>query len=432
MKKSILFAVTSAYLLSFGALAQESVYADSHLPMPFENVFSTAMNDPNVMLYHADQSFRKGNYDEALKWMLKSAEYQHPAAISNTKYMIQNNHGTFENRNAVVDFLKYYAEPRGDQPADMFARIYLADYYRGDKCVWFAPEQKADCTLEVHAPTAGSDLRQSYYYYDGAAEQGDSRSTYTMAMMNLLGLGVPRNVPLALASLKALSDAGSIASSEIVAEVYQQGYWVPQDKKLASQYFMKPLEVGVPNSLLVMASNYESGFAGGEERQRMQLALDTYNRILSSSIATKIHKAEAALRKAILLSTYDALADNNEANNMLDLSVSYGVDIANEFSVKALIMIGDSQEKTSLTNAVSSYIRAISMLENLSLNKRQRHAVVYQKVAYAYASSEGDLDRDERKFSLYMNKHHRLMAKTYVPDVDFTEFSGYSAFSFPG
>jgi TPR repeat protein len=432
MRKSFLTVLT-AFSLSAVNLAYASDQDVSELPVSFENVFSQAMDDPNVMFYHGDKSYRSGDFSTSLRWMLRASEYAHQSAIKNSKFMIEHNKGTLDNREGVVDFLRYYAEPRGDQPADLFARMYLADYYRGDTCVWFSPDEKASCATKDHEPMAGFDLRQSYYYYEGASQQGDARSTYTSAMMNILGLGVPRNVPMGLEKLRKLSSEGSVSASHIMSEIYQRGYWVPQDRNAASKWLGKPVQVGIPSALITFAKNLEAGFAEGEELSRMTLAVNTYERLLSGVLANDSHRAEALYRLAMIKNTYEPLLSAQAVTEHMLKAVSIGEKTANEFSVKALIWMGTNAESASLKRAVKHYERAISMLEGLPLNIQQRHAVAWQKVAYAYASGqEVDFPRDERKFSEYMNRHHTILAKTFIPDIDLTEFSGYSAFRFPG
>ena len=198
MKKTLCF--------TLGAIALSISTAHATLPSPFETVFEKSMNDPNVMIYYGDQAYKKGEYADSLRWMLEAAKYNVPSAVDNVKYLIQNNLGTVENRESVVSFLTYFAESRGDEQADAFAQMYLADYYRGDKCVWFAPENKANCALEGSGPMAGHDMRQSYFYYEAAAQvSGQERAKYTAGMMNLLSIGVPRNVPYALEFLMPLA-----------------------------------------------------------------------------------------------------------------------------------------------------------------------------------------------------------------------------------
>lgn len=93
MKKSRIgaFVALSLSVVSLSSLAHEKndTIEKQTLPVPFESVFQDAMNDPNVLLYYADQSFRKGKNDDALRWVLEAAKFNHPAAIANAKDLIQ-------------------------------------------------------------------------------------------------------------------------------------------------------------------------------------------------------------------------------------------------------------------------------------------------------------------------------------------------------
>ena len=117
MNKRTNLAIACAALvaISQSAIAKTGV-EPLPLPVSSETVFSQSMNDPNVIFYHAEQAYKKGDYDESLRWMLEAAQYEHEAAIANTKFMIQNNLGTSENRESVVSFLKLAvgARWRGD------------------------------------------------------------------------------------------------------------------------------------------------------------------------------------------------------------------------------------------------------------------------------------------------------------------------------
>lgn len=430
--KSFLSTAITVSLLSLSSVTMAT--EDKSLPFSYQDVFNSAMESPNVMIYYGDKAYQEGDFETAMRWFLKAAEFEHPAAVENAKHLIRNSQGSFENREYVVEFLKYYAEPRGDTEADVFARLYLADYYRGDSCVWFDKSDISACEKADLEPSSESNLRQSYYYYQGASEQGDDRATYISAMMNILGLGVPRNVPLGVSKLKVLADKESVSASHIIGEIYQRGYWLPQDKAEANKWLIKPASAGVPSAIITMARNVEAGHSSvdKEEGARALEAREMYLEVLDSSLASHTEKAEAAYRLAVLTETYK-LKDGFIPSALMQQAVNHGKHEANEFSVKALIWQGDVKEKDDLKKAIKIYDRAIAMLETLPLNVQQRHAVVWQKVAYAYANGrKGQLSRDERKFSTYMNRHHRVLSTTFVPSVDLFEFADYSAFDYKG
>lgn len=426
MKKTLCF--------TLGAIALSISTAHATLPSPFETVFEKSMNDPNVMIYYGDQAYKKGEYADSLRWMLEAAKYNVPSAVDNVKYLIQNNLGTVENRESVVSFLTYFAESRGDEQADAFAQMYLADYYRGDKCVWFAPENKANCALEGSGPMAGHDMRQSYFYYEAAAQvSGQERAKYTAGMMNLLSIGVPRNVPYALEFLMPLAEKGNVAVSYLVGSIYQLGYWVPQDRKEASKWFKMASETKHPGALLYLAKNYESGVMTGSLEDRVTKSIEAYEDILKGVLATSEERSEAAYRLGLIYAGYDFVKDSVKAVKAMEKSVSYADNERNEFAVKSILWLGDKFETTDLNKAVKHYDLAITHLKQLPLDVQQRYAVAWEKAAHAYGRGQsGNLERDERMFSKYMNQRHRLMAKSYIPEKDVMQFQGYGVFNFPG
>lgn len=418
-----------ASTLSVGALA-----SSDELPAPYQDVFKSSMNDPAVLVYFGDKAYRQGDYDKAMQWMLSAAEYNHPSAIENVKHLIRHNRGTYENRDRVVAFLSYYAEPEGDRNPDVFAQVYLADYYRGDDCVWFAPGEKADCRSGAYsgAPASASDLKLSHYYYNGAAQQGDIRSQYTASMMTILGLGVPRNVPEGLSDLKKVAEKGNPHIAYIVGEIYQQGYWMPQDRAEASRWFERSADADLPVAKLKLAKNLESGaLRSQDENSRIGRAVSLYESVSNSIISTPEEKSEARYRLGLLHANYKTLRNEAAAQQYMTSATETGT--FNEHSVMALMWHGDRLSESNLKEAVSYYEKAILQLKQLPLDIQQRHAVVWQKIAYAYArGGDSNLPRDERRFSDFMSVHHEVLSETFIPESNHTVFAGYSAFEFPG
>lgn len=439
MKKSRIGAIValSMSVVSLSSLAHEKhdVMDSQSLPVPFESVFQDAMNDPNVLLYYADQAFRKGQDDEALRWVLEAAKFNHPAAIKNAKELIQKNVGTFDNREEVIAFLSYHAKPKGEEPADLFAQLYLADYFRGEECVWFKGTS-SDCAIGENAgsPVAGNDLQRSYFYYEGAAKQGHEFSRYNAGMMHLLGQGVPRNVPLGLDWLKPLADGGNEHVAYIIGAAYQEGYWVGKDEVKATDWFEKSSAQGHPAAMIALAKNLERGVVTDKgEEVRMGKAVELYEGVLTSIVATHAEKSEASYRLGMIRANYVPFMDESLAHKQMSLAISHGEQEPNESMIRAIMWKGKKSEATSLRESIKWYAQAIKYLETLPLDVHQKFASVYQHVAHAYARGmDGDLDRDERRFTQYMSRMHNLMAETYVPQVDPQAYKGYKLFKFPG
>lgn len=406
--------------------------AFEQLPVQYEAVFEKAMNDPNVVLYHSDMAYRKGDFNSALRWALDAAQYNHPGAIANAKFMIQKNQGTFENREGVIDFLRYYAEPRVGSPADLFAQLYLADYYRGDNCVWFKNTDK-DCAASQDGPMSATDLARSYFYYEGAAKQGDNFARYNAGMMHLLAQGVPRNVPLALEWLTPIADGGNPHIAFIMGSVNQTGYWVPKDEVKARYWFEKAAEVAHPSAMIELAKIMERGVAGDEiEAERYNKAIELYSDVLSGVLASEEERAEASYRLGLIYGNYAHARDDDKALALMQSSAGIIEHNPNENSVLALMWLGNKAESTSLKKAVKLYANAIKWLETMPIDVQQRYASVYQRVAHAYARGmDGDLDRDQRRFSQYMSRQHQILSESYVPKRDLKAYKGYSLFHFP-
>jgi TPR repeat protein len=432
MSKKIFSTIASMALVS--SISAGAIASEGKLPAPYQDVFKSSMDDPAVMIYFGDKAFKEGEYADSMRWMLSAAEYNHPAAIENVKHLIKNNLGTYENRDRVVSFLTYYAEPEGDRNPDVFAQVYLADYYRGDDCVWFAAGEKADCKKGVYGetPASASDLKLSYYYYDGAAEQGDVRSKYSSAMMTILGLGVPRNVPEGLNELKEIAESGNPHVAFIVGEIYQQGYWMPQDRRAASVWFQESANADLPVAKLSLAKNLEAGVIRDmDESTRIARAVSLYESVSKSILSNQSQKSEALYRLGLLHANHGMLKNKDSAIEYMSKAAKY--EKPNEYAAMALVWQGDRLAEVDLKGAVSFYESAALHLEEMPLDVQQRHAVVWQKIAYAYArGGDANLSRDERRFSDFMNKHHEVLSETFIPQSNHFEFAGYSAFQFPG
>jgi TPR repeat protein len=438
MKKIALALSAIALSLSASASATESTIEESlTLPVSFDTVFQKSMQDPNVLFYYGSTAFERGDYDASLKWMLEASRYEHPAAVENVKHMIKHNQGTLANREGVVDFLTFFARARGDESPDVFAQIYLADYFRGDSCVWFAPSERANCVVNgsmSNEPMSATNLEKAYFYFEGAADQGDQRSKFASGMMNLLGLGVPRNVPLGLDFLRPIAESGQANVAYIIGKVYQDGYWMVRDREQASTWFEKAIAYSQhPDAMLEMAKNYESGVVGENQAERNVQAVALYESVLSSISASTEAKAESAYRLGLVYTHMTQYRDEVKALDYMSKAVSLSNKKANEFGVKALIWLGDKNAASDLSKAVKLYHQAEAMLETLPLDVNQRQATVWQKIANAHATGQEDnLEKSQRDYAFYMNKYHRTMSKRHIPSKEKESFSGFSAFVFPG
>lgn len=426
-------------VLIFSSVFGGNVAADSTPPqnsgwVGYQSVFDGAMDDPNVMMYHSDKAYQAKDYNEALRWALAAARYEHPAAITNAKVLIQSNLGTIANREAVIEFLRYYAEPHSGAPADQFAQIYLADFYRGDTCVWTSDKKTGSCPggESSKGPMAGLDLTQSYYFYTSAAEQGNERAQYATGMMDILALGTTRNVPKGISLLRPLADRGNVPVSYLLGLIYQRGDWMLQDKEEASKFFEIAAKSNHPGALLELAANAESGVVGNfgaDTSARHGYASRQYLAVLDGVLANDEQRARAAYRLGLLYSQAPSMVDVDKAAKFMADAARFGEKAANESSVLALLWLGNKVEKVNLATAVSHYEAALSVVKKLPLNVQQRQGQVWELLANAYGrGQDGNFDRDQRLYAKYMNEKRIVQEKVFVPINSPYEYQGYSAF----
>lgn len=414
-----------------GMLSFQSHSEQTDLPAPFEASFETAMNNPHVVLYYADKAFRDRNYDEALRWMLNAAEYNLPAAVINSKFMINNNLGTVQNREAVIAFLEHIAQDTADKKGDTFAQTYLADYYRGDRCVWMSPDAKSACMTGsnvVEGPVAGVDYKRSYYFYDRSSQQNE-RARYHAGMMDLLGLGVPRNVPYAIERLTSIAESGNASVAFLLGEVYQNGYWVLQDREQASKWFIMATQKKHPGAMLQLAQNYLRGVGVKDDAVRAQKAEALFIDVTEGVLANDTQRAEAFYRLGMLHFAYPDLGPANAAAEHMHFAAAIGGALPNEYSVMAYHWLAKQAESTSHKAALNFYHKGVELLSALSGAEQQKQASILQSLAQLY--SQGP-QRSEDKFSVFMNRYHRLMASNEIATEPTEQVFGFDAFEFPG
>lgn len=426
LKQRILF---SAVALAFSASSMAHNHTeenDGTLPVAYQDVFNAASENPDVMIYFGDKAYQESRYTDALKSFLEAARYDHPAGVKNAMYMIENAQGVDDNRTMVIDFLSYYADPDSGQAGSVFAQMYLGDYYRGDVCVW---QQVDTCDAPKQEALAHQAWEKAYFYYEKAAHNGNDRGRYSTGMMSLLGLGVPRNVPLALDWLKPLAENGNGEVAYILGHVFQHGFWTTQDRERANKWFTLSAQTGNPEAALFLAKNAEAGLIGGETTsERAEFAREHYMKAVGAVSATPEQQSEANYRLGLLFDAQPSLKDNGEAR----MYMRRAAKMSTPHGVKALMWLGD-QYQSEQNAAIAFYKSATETLETLPLIDQQRLAAAWQRLANSYARLGDDVERDERLYAKYMNKYNVLMSKTIMPKVEPTAFAKYyDAFVFPG
>lgn len=406
-------------------------------PHSFTDVFSVATDDPNVLFYKGDESYHSGDYASALSYMLRAAEYQHPQAVDYASFMIVNRLGTIENTDKTIGFLKHFASPTSTSTGDMFSQSFLGDYYRGGNCIWFGNANIENCNTGSSPAEGEQELGTAYMYFDRAAINGDLRAKYITGMMQLLGLGVPRNAVNGIKKLEVIANHeqnGHIAY--IVGRAYNDGYWVGQDQTLASTWFRKAYVNNHIGATLALARNIERGVANDQGLDaRLQETVSLYQNVAANSLATPTEQANALYQLGMIFNNYPDLRDKAQSYDYLNESLKIGHKTANSYSVQAANWLGHLYEKKSHEQAVEYYEEAIQISQKLPLSEQQRHSSAYQAAANLYAleisSERDDLARNEPMYAQLMNQLRTIKESTVQPDFDNTIFVGYSAYVYP-
>lgn len=437
MKKlHLCVAATLALALSNNAVS------DSVVPLPhsYESVLQKSMDSPVSMVYSADMAYRSGDYEKALHWNLMAAKQLFKPGIENAKFMIQNNLGVTDNRMEAVDFLTYYGTPIGESLGDMFAQLYLADYYSGHNCVWeefdlSTRNQEERCLGldDKMEPMSEGQPIKAHYWYTKAAEQGNLRARYTIAMMDILGLGVGRNIPKGLIDLQLVADSGHAISSFIVGQVYNTGYWVPQDSKRAFNSLEIAAKAMLPDAQLVLANNYVTmrGVDVAEQKEGVLMAIHWLEKADSNLLSTPEQQAQANYRLAEIYSEQRDFLDATKATYHFEKSLSFFDEAPNKWSLKSVMdMAQYAVEADDLASALKMYLIVESKISELEPSVQKEFDGAFRQAATIYARGAIGVDSDQFKYSEYMKKYHSLRASEVINSAQQDELFGFNAYAY--
>lgn len=437
MKKTTIFAAVVFSLISSGI-----AHADTIVPLPnsYESVLQKNMDSPVSMVYAADMAYRKSDFSKALHWNLMGAKQLFKPAIENAKFMIHNNMGVMENRAEVVDFLTYYGTPIGDSLGDMFAQLYLADYYSGHSCVWeefseVGRNQEERClgVDDKSEPMSEEQPLKAHYWYQKAAEQGNMRARYSMSMMNILGLGAGRNIPKGLVELESVAKTGHAGASFIVGQIHNTGYWVPQDSKLAFAHIKRAADAMLPDAQLVLANNYVTmrGVDVDNQKEAVQMAIFWLEKVDKNLLASEEDRAQANYHLGEIYSEQRDYLNATKATYHFNLASSFYEKAPNKWSLKAVMDLAQfAVEADQLLAALNLYLEVESKLAELPAEEQKQFDGAFRQIATIYARGTFNLEADEFKYSEYMKKYHALRAKEVINTKPQDTLFGFNAYSF--
>jgi TPR repeat protein len=416
--------------------------ADSVVPLPnsYESVLQKSMDSPVSMVYSADMAYRSGDYTKALHWNLMAAKQLFKPAVENAKFMIQHNMGVTNNRIEVVDFLTYYGTPIGESLGDMFAQLYLADYYSGHNCIW----EEFDMTGRNHEercfdvddkmePMSEEQPIKAHYWYTKAAEQGNMRARYTIAMMDILGLGVGRNIPKGLVDLESVANSGHAISSFIIGQIHNTGYWVPQDSKMAFTHLKTAAQAMLPEAQLALANNYVTmrGVDVKDQKEGVLMAIHWLEKTSGSLLASPEQQAQANYYLGEIYSEQRDFLDATKATYHFEKSLSFFDKTPNKWSLKSVMdMAQFAVEADDLLSALNMYLMIESKLPELEQSVQKEFDGALRQAATIYARGTIGLSPDQFKYSEYMKKYHALRASEVIDNNSPDELFGFNAYAY--
>lgn len=422
-KKSNVFIALCVSFLSGSAVAQVQNQTAEQLPVSSKSVFQSAMQDPNVLFFLAESAYQKGQYETALAHFLEASKYNHAPAIQNTKFMISKKMVTAINYSAVIDFLLYHARP-GTSP-EPFVTALLASHYHGASCVF------GECESQSEQVSAHVDYEKSYYFHSLAADAGDLKSSYTVGMMDLTGIGTAKNPVMALERFERLAEQGSVHAAYLCAKILQGMSGVLPDPARAAAFLQKSALQKHARSMLELASVlYRQGVQYADPLKTKE-AIRLYSDLISGLFASESERVEARYELAIILQGDPQLKSSwTVVSLMSDVAASTSDSL---YKARANVYLGDLHSDKKLSDALTYYNRAAEVIERLPVIEQQKNADVWQKMAAVYGKGDATLDRSELLYARHMTTYRSVMAKTPEPgSSDHGTIFGYHVFTYPG
>lgn len=382
--------ITLSVLLSISAVAPQVSYAENNLRMVFsQEIWEQNQKNPLAQFYIAEQYYKSGDYNSALKWYIKSAVNGFETAVDNAKIMIDNNLGVKNNMDEVVDFLTKEALDNNS----LFAQMYLGDVYRDGRY------QK--------------DFERSYFWYSKAALQGDRRAEYYIANMSVAGVGTPQNVPRGVRLLEKVAETEHMGAIYNLGKIYKRGFNINQNHKEAVKWFAHNAERGHVPSMYELADSYEKGF--GVERS-YEKALEWYE------MAGTHNNVDAMYKSGMIhILNREKSGDFNFERGLKWLSLA-----AENGHIDAQLRLGDMYY-----SGEEGVVKNYSLAENYYLMAANANdQMAYKKLTFIYREGGYGVARDDDKYKKYIEKYYTYEPDNLDPPKDRLNLFNYNIFEF--
>jgi len=144
------------------------------------------------------------------------------------------------------------------------AKITPSRYRRAEPCTYL----RAQCLLPLiviatlcvmSEPSCGDDGNTDVQSLIPFAEKGDVDAMRNLGVMYLEGRGVPQDYKLAVEWFRKAAEKGEAIAMINLGAMYAEGRGVPQDDKLAVEWFRKAAEKGNVNAMYNLGFMYQQG-----------------------------------------------------------------------------------------------------------------------------------------------------------------------------
>jgi TPR repeat protein len=353
-----------------------------------KEIWEEHQENPLAQFYIAEQHYLQGDKEKALSWYLRSAKQGVNSSINNAQIMIEKNSGVKSNMDDVVGFMS----DKGLE-GDLFSQLYLGDIYRDGRY--------------------SRDYEKSYFWYNQAASQGDSKAEYYVGNMTISGVGTFQNVPKGLRYLESLAEKGHVGAMFNIAKVYKIGFNVGKNHKIASKWFHQAAKDGHVESMYEIADSLERGF--GVDKNEKE-ALDWFE-------TSALHGDTKAAYRAGMLNLFLSTVNDDYT---IDKAIDWLSLAAEEGNIEAQLRMGDLyfEGKFGISKSFKSALKWYTMAGD------RDNKFAWKKISMIYRVGGYGIDRDDEKYKQAIKRHYNYKNKSMAKPKEKLKLFNYNIFKF--
>jgi TPR repeat protein len=139
------------------------------------------------------------------------------------------------------------------------------------------PTETDSFSADLHSGISAFDTKNfamAYQLLAPLAAQGDAESLWRLGMMQMNGLGMVENQPLAFENFIQAAEQGHAIAHHMIAVAYMTGEGVEKDISKAIEWFEIAAEFGLPGAMHALGMIYEDGLDVAKDTAKAQVWYD--------------------------------------------------------------------------------------------------------------------------------------------------------------